>query len=214
LFLPPGGCQKHVNEIVSFTMHLADGNIYHVYNRGNFKQVLFTSAEEYIYFLLLVNKYIVQNCDVLAWCLMPNHFHFLIHANSSTVNPAVNMPLPMQQFSFALKLLLSSYTKAVNKKYGRTGNLFQQKTKAKNLSEGGFLYPETAFHYIHQNPFKANLVTQMQDWEYSSYKDYSGQRNGKICNRELSMKILNLDWDNFEKESLIELDKVQESFLF
>lgn len=62
-------------------MHFNAGEIYHVYNRGNNRQTIFFNDKNYLYFLGKVKKYLYPNCDILAWCLMPNHFHFLIHAN-------------------------------------------------------------------------------------------------------------------------------------
>lgn len=54
-------------------------------------------------------------------------------------------------------------------------------------------YGVIAFHYIHQNPLKAGLVTMMENWNYSSFKDYIGMRNGKLCNKEIAFQLLDLD---------------------
>ncbi len=66
-------------------MQLTEGYIYHIYNRGNNKRPIFFSDENYLYFLKGMQKTIALSCDILSWCLMPNHFHFLIHANSDSV---------------------------------------------------------------------------------------------------------------------------------
>jgi len=76
--------------------------------------------------------------------------------------------------SLAIGILLSSYSQAVNKQNGTSGSLFQQKTKAKYLDHIDLA--RTVFHYIHQNPAQARLVQQMEDWEFSSFKDYAGLR--------------------------------------
>jgi len=62
-------------------MHLEANRIYHVYNQGNRKQSVYFKHEHYLRFLLLVRRYISGNCTVLAYCLMPNHYHFLIQTN-------------------------------------------------------------------------------------------------------------------------------------
>jgi hypothetical protein len=98
-------------------------------------------------------------------------------------------------------MLLSSYSKAINKQEGRTGNLFQQKTRAKCVSESKNDAPRTVFHYIHQNPMKAGLVNRMEDWEYSSFRDYLGLRNGTLCKKELAKQFLDLDLDAIHRDS-------------
>ncbi len=59
-------------------MNFNEKEIYHIYNRGNNSQLIFFEKENYNHFLRLVKKFLLPNCEILAWCLMPNHFHFLI----------------------------------------------------------------------------------------------------------------------------------------
>ncbi len=179
-------------------MHLEHGNIYHVFNRGNNKQRIFISPENYPYFLGKVQEYLLPICDLLAYCLMPNHFHFLVHAHSKSVRLIKDGSFPRQQFSQAIKQLLSSYTKAVNNQNSRTGSLFQQKTKAVRTS-GEFGHSETAFHYIHQNPMKAGLVSRMEDWPYSSFNEYLG--GSGLCNQALAKEILEINFPSLYQES-------------
>lgn len=56
-------------------------------------------------------------------------------------------------------------------------------------------------HYIHQNPVKANLVKKMEDWDYSSFKDYCGLRNGSLCNKESAVRLLAINLDTFYTDS-------------
>lgn len=181
-------------------MHLTEGGIYHVYNRGNNKQKIFLKPENYIYFLKGIGRYITPSCDLLAWCLMPNHFHMLIHANSFSTPIITDGSFERQQFSQGIKQLLSSYTKAINKQERRTGSLFQQKTKAICVSDNKW-HDTTAFHYIHQNPLKARLVKKMEDWEFSSFKDYLGLRKETLCNLRLAKERLNINFDKLYEES-------------
>jgi len=181
-------------------MHLTEEEIFHVYNRGNNKQKIFFKQENYYYFLKGIERYIFPSCDILAWCLMPNHFHFLIHANAKSVHIIKDGSFERQQFSQGIKQLLSSYTKAINKQEGRTGSLFQQKTKAICVTANDH-HETTAFHYIHQNPLKARLVKRMEEWEFSSFKDYTGFRKETICNLNLAKERLNINFDNLYEES-------------
>jgi putative transposase len=184
-------------------MNLQEGEFYHVFNRGNNKQKIFFKSENYSYFLKGVERYVIPTCDLLAWCLMPNHFHFLIHANSKSVPIIKDGSFERQNFSQAIKQLLSSYTKAINKQESRTGSLFQQKTKAIHVSDS---HAETTLHYIHQNALKAGLVHKMEDWENSSFRDYLGLRIDTICNLELSKTRLNINFDKFYTESYSVID--------
>lgn len=85
---------------------------------------------------------------------------------------------------------------------GFTGSLFQQKTKAVCVNaDPDYSYALTAFHYIHQNPMRAGLVKKMEDWEFSSFKDYLGLRAGKLCNQSLAGRLLDLDVKHLYKES-------------
>src|SRR4051812_28599741 len=114
-----------------FTAH----NIYHIYNRGNQKQAIFFTEANYIYFLQKVRKCIAPNCDILAYVLMPNHFHFLIHANEQTERFTGSSRISTNSLSEGIRLLLSSYTRGINKQEGRVGNLIQQNTKSKCVNE-------------------------------------------------------------------------------
>lgn len=98
--------------------------------------------------------------------------------------------------SKGMLLLQSSYAKHINVEQGRTGSLFQQNTKAKLIEE--HKYALTAFWYLHQNPVEAGLASAMQDYTYSSYPDFVGLRNGKLCNKEKAMQILEMSDIDFK----------------
>lgn len=184
-------------------MLLQEGNIYHIYNRGNNKEKIFFKPDNYHYFLHKLHHHLLPHCDILAYVLMPNHFHFLVFANSNTVKSSGNHPISRNVFSEGLRNFLSSYTQAINKQENRTGSLFTQNTRFKSLSDSTDrdLYSLTCFHYIHQNPLKAQLVTKIEDWQYSSFRDYAGLRKGTLCNQELSKKILTVNFDDIYRES-------------
>jgi len=63
-------------------MHFEEGNLYHIYNQGNNKIEVFHEQEEYIFFLQLIRKNLISYTELLAYCLMPNHFHLMIYADS------------------------------------------------------------------------------------------------------------------------------------
>lgn len=180
-------------------MQFQTNSLFHIYNRGNNKQTIFFERENYIYFLFKIRKYLLPHCQIFAYCLMPNHFHLLIYADERTIKTTKIGNKDVNVLSYGFQNLLSSYTKAINKKYERTGSLFTQNTKAKILAPipDGYI----CFKYIHQNPLKANLVKDIKDWEFSSYPDYAGLRNGSMCNKELSNNVLRFDKARYFKTS-------------
>lgn len=188
-------------------MYFEEGHVYHVYNKGNNAARIFFTEENYLFFLRKIRKEIKPICELLAYCLMPNHFHFMLQATAKSCE-TTKQDIPV--LARKLGTLLSSYSQAINKQQNTTGSLFQQKTKAKYLRQTNSIRPTAqsgqtviadyalaCFFYIHNNPVKANLVKKAQEWQYSSYADYLDLRNGTLCNKKLAFEILGI-----EKESL------------
>lgn len=173
------------------------GHICHIFNRGNNRQDISFCRENYKYFLRKVGKHLKPHLDVLAYCLMPNHFHFLVYLKEdfNRIN-----------YSKDLAVTLRSYTRGINKKYNRIGSLFQQHTKVKNITESANpeYYAFICFNYIHQNPVKAKLVEKYQDWDMSSFAEYFEPKNRFLCNIELASNLLNLP---IEQKAFLSLKK-------
>jgi REP element-mobilizing transposase RayT len=139
---------------------------YHLYNRGNDRNAIFFERENYLHFLRLVRRHLTEETlDVLAYCLMPNHYHLLVRCKIEAVSEA------MQRLAIA-------YTKAMNRRYNRVGSLFQGQFQAIEVDRDEYLYHLT--RYIHLNPVKAGLVTHPKEWEFSSYLEYAGLRSGTL----------------------------------
>jgi hypothetical protein len=143
---------------------------------------------------------------------MPNHFHWLVKVKDHYIKQNTDLkdtPLhdSVPPLNRSLSVLLSSYTKAINKSQRSSGSLFRSKTKAKNLNSDRSKhdkYPLICFLYIHQNPLRAGLVSQLKDWEFSSYQDFAGLRNGTLCNTNLAIELLNLPQNKIEFVSFSE----------
>ena len=200
-------------------MKFVENEIFHVYNRGNQKQLIFFSRENYLYFLQKVRYHLSPVCDLLAYCLMPNHFHFLIKANCETVakvpnpNPLINNTV----FSKELGKMLSSYTRAIQKQEGFTGSLFQQKTKAKQVSgmlTDGSDYVAGCFVYILNNPVKAGFVKCPEDWEYSNCRDLLGLRSGDLCKQDRIWEELSLNLTTLQDMLSLQIPAVEKHALF
>jgi putative transposase len=192
-------------------MIFESGGIYHIYNQGNNRQVIFYTRDNYLFFLQKIKSHIQPYGNILAWCLMPNHFHLMMEVNALYVNPSdgVTSSHPvtnkLRSLNDSIGIMLRSYTRAVNIQENRTGNLFREETKSICLNEikgissnwftsfgvtfmnvviPEFQYPQVSFNYIHNNPVKSGLVANPEEWEFSSYADLKGLRNGKLVKRE------------------------------
>ena len=184
-----------LNSIMKFNPE----NIYHIYNRGNNGQKIFFKDENYLFFLKKLRKELLPFCELLCYCLMPNHFHLMVSVNNDLDTNNINA------LNNAIGTLLRSYTRAINIQQNRNGSLFQQKTKAKELIDKSnnttINYISICGHYIHQNPLRAKLVGDLESWKFSSYLDYAGLRNGSLCNQELFFELTGIRKEEFVKES-------------
>lgn len=187
-------------------MNIIADEIYHIYNQGNNRETIFYTDEDYTAFLKLFRKFVLPHCKVLAYCLMPNHFHFEIYATEASAIIKKMGNINSGQLSNGFRLLQSNYAQYFNKRQKRTGSLFRQKTKAKGMSDGSNQYGYIAFHYIHQNPLAAKLVNKLEDWKYSSFCDHAGLRNGTLCDRELAKQLVGFNPENFFAESYALID--------
>jgi putative transposase len=192
-------------------MNFTAGEIYHIYNRGNNAQVIFFSNDNYLFFLRKIRKELNPYCEVLAYCLMPNHFHLMVCVKSS--DDSASSDDYNRKLNQGIAILLRSYTRAIQKQENFKGSLFQQKSKAVELNNNtgyGLNHPAICLHYIHQNPLKASIVRKMEDWEFSSFKDYAGLRAGTLCNKQLGFSLTGIQRENFIKESYEAMIDIEE----
>lgn len=152
------------------------GGIYHLYNRGNNRGRLFFEAENYRFFLRQLEKYFLPaQIELLAYCLMPNHYHLLVLLHDA------NLSAVMQRFSL-------SYSKAMARRFQRTGSLFEGPFQSRHVAKYEYLLHLS--RYIHLNPVVAGLVSRPEDWEFSSYREYLGLRAGGPARPEVVLGVL------------------------
>lgn len=166
------------------TEPLIKGNYYHIYNRGNNGINLFMDNENYIHFLRLYEKYIDPVADTFAWCLMKNHFHLLVYLKEDTeINfkdltySTVEVPKdinPSKQFSH----LFNSYTQAINKRYNRTGSLFEKPFARKLVNSEKYF--NNLVYYLHHNPVHHGFVEKISDYPWTSYESIITQKPTKL----------------------------------
>jgi putative transposase len=187
-------------------MKLENGLLYHVYNRGNNGERLFYSPSNYGFFIEKIRYHIIPYADIMAWCLMPNHFHLMILVNHEEMDSVT--------LNQSIGKMLSSYARAINLQESRTGSLFQQHTKAICLNENTRLtkswyktmgvtkiiswnekldYPSVCLNYIHQNPVNSGFVQECASWNWSSYREIKGLNSEfKLVKLELLKNVVPL----------------------
>jgi putative transposase len=173
-------------------MQFYKNTIYHVYNQGNNQQRIFFERNDFLRFLEKAKAIIKPNCDLLAYCLMSNHFHFLIQTNEKSLENVRIGNIDLIKITNSFRLLLSEFAKEINVKYHRSGSLFRQKTKFKLVDNGDPMYLKNLIKYVFHNPLEAKLVSHLNDWEYSSYIDMIGKRKGKLCDLDLCKEIFQI----------------------
>lgn len=146
---------------------------YHIYNRGINKNLIFKDDDDYRVLLNLLKRYLsnekvtdnkgreyeglADDVELLAYCLMPNHFHLLVYQ------------LQDQGTTKLLRRVMTAYVKYFNRKYQRLGPLFQSYFKASRIDNEAYLWHIS--RYIHLNP------DQWHEYPYSSYGYYIGERH-------------------------------------
>ncbi len=160
---------------------LEPGKFFHIYNRGNNRENLYRDERNYECFLRLYAYHIAPVADTYAYCLLKNHFHFLIRIKDvpvKSLHPA-GLSKPFSNF-------FNAYTRTVNKEFGRTGALFQRPFGRIAVQRDSHLL--RLIVYIHQNPQKHRLVRDFREWPYSSFHvQFSDQPS--FVNRENVMKL-------------------------
>jgi REP element-mobilizing transposase RayT len=201
----------------------AEGEFFHVYNRGNNRQNIFLDDKDYQAFLLrlglclgLNEKDLIQSKSphlsrsrvriiakpnqfkIHAYCLMPNHFHLLIE-QLSTIN-----------ISNLILKLCTSYTRYFNAKYGRVGTIFQDCFKAVRVGATNQLMWTSS--YIHMNPVKDSLSRKPDEYLWSSYKDYYRESMDPILTKDYLLSVFE-SLENLKNQTTSYMSKVPFGFL-
>ncbi|MFC2030657.1 transposase [Chloroflexota bacterium] len=160
---------------------LVHGQYYHIFNRGNGGENLFREERNYPYFLGLFARYIEPVAETYAYCLMPNHFHVLVRIKDWQVLSSEGTGGPSEDCrscppedcrslnaSRSFSSLFSTYTKALNKAFERTGSLFEKPFHRILVDSDRYFAALVA--YIHHNPQRHGFVDEYRSWPHSSYQ--------------------------------------------
>ena len=138
------------------------GEFLHIIVRGNGKQILFEDDSDKVKYLSFIRKFADETeIVILAYCLMENHVHLLLRDSQAKI-------------SVFMKKTGVSYAQYYNRKYERTGHLFQDRYKSELIADDTYLL--SVFRYILNNPAKAGICPA-EEYPWSSYHEY-GKDNG------------------------------------
>jgi len=141
---------------------LVSGYYYHIYNQGINKERIFKHEDHYRKFISLCEKFLFSQVDVYAYCLMPNHFHFLFYIPEHPDR----VPPPCQGV-LSLSHLFNAYAQWFNRQTNRTGGLFRRPFRRKRITDNYYLM--RVLYYIHHNPVHHKFAENTSDWSFSSY---------------------------------------------
>ncbi len=158
------------------TVKVEEENYYHIYNRGNNRQKIFLEEENYLFFLNKLHSFFdPPGAEILAYCLMPNHFHLLVY--------------PQKQIDFGnlMRSFSNSYVRSFNNRYRRSGHLYEDDYQPKLVDSEEYL--THLCRYIHLNPVKASLVNLPEDWLFSDYKQWISSSDNVTLRQALRDKL-------------------------
>jgi putative transposase len=158
----------------------SESEIYHIIMRGINRQNIFEDKEDNQRFIQTLWQYKeISGYEIYAYCLMGNHVHLLMRI----------MEEPLEQ---VMRRICGSFVYWYNKKYERIGNLFQDRFKSEPVESDAYFL--TALRYIHQNPVKAGLVTDIASYKWSSYSNYlDSTKNKGLVDIGFPLKIFSED---------------------
>lgn len=171
---------------------LVEDSFYHIYNCGNNKENIFIEEQNYNYFLKLVKKHLSKTSDILVYCLLKNHFHFIIKTKERVLSKEIS-----QSFSN----LFNAYSKSINKKYGRSGSLFKDRFSRVKIDNEEYL--KNLVLYIHLNPTHHNFVDNFREYKHSSYYSILSSKPTSLLREE----VINIFED---KQNFIDSHKIKE----
>ena len=147
------------------------GNYYHLVNRGCNRELIFRDDSDYLELIKRMKKSDHKSyVKLIAWCLMPNHYHLLVQQISE------------KSASRWLGFVFNGYSHYFNLKYERTGTIFESRVRTRLITDNIYLF--RVIQYIHLNPVIAGMVSDPLDWDFSNYADWIGSTKSELTDYE------------------------------
>lgn len=168
----------------------SQNGIYHVMLRGVNRQQIFENEDDYRKFILILHDMVSPKdelkhplpplCAIYSYCLMPNHVHLLLQEKEVKLSRTV-------------KQIASRYAMYYNNKYDHFGHLFQDRFKSEPVND--YAYFLTLIRYIHQNPVAGQICKNVDDYDWSSWREFTNAPNRKsaICSVPIILNRITLD---------------------
>ncbi len=180
--------------------------LYHVYSRGINKDPIFASDKEKFFYMECLREALENSTVKLyAYCIMSNHVHLILYGDLEDIGEL------MQQTQ-------GKYGTTYNFFHNRTGHVFQGHFKSKPVNSEGYFW--AVIRYIHQNPVKANLVTSVERYRFSSFMEFRSYNKDKSMINIDSVKLVIRKFGNFKaflefhsEEDFLLYDDIEEEML-
>ncbi len=207
--------------MVDYYCKLEPDNFYHIYNRGNNGDKLFFIKENYGYFLRKYDEYLSLYLETYCYCLLSNHFHFLVRVKTAEeIQLAINnvrerqgaydklvdvvvptftkeLTIPEQVVEM-FRRFFTSYSRSIAIQENHTGSLFQRKFKRKLINSPEYF--QNAVYYIHANPQLHGVVSDFKQYSWSSYERILRDKPTKLRKAEVLEWFKNAEtYINFHK---------------
>jgi len=162
---------------------IAVGYPHHITQRGNYRQTVFTEESDYLRYLDLLASFAPKyDLDIWAYCLMPNHVHF------------VGVPNRQESLARTFNTVHMLYAQHVNRQRKATGHLWQGRFYSCVLDER-HLY--AAVRYVELNPVRSGIVTAPQDYAWSSARAHVNKAGDAILSRRCFLTETMTDWARY-----------------
>lgn len=156
-----------------------EGAVYHITTRGNRKENIFRSQEDFQVYMSILKESLIyyshSNYELAAYCLMSNHVHLIIKTGQESMTSL-------------MRRINSLYTKYFNKKYDYTGHLFGAKYFYELIENDRQILQVS--RYVHLNPVKAKMVSKPENYLWSSYRMFTGEKS-ELLNFEIVLSYFN-----------------------
>jgi REP element-mobilizing transposase RayT len=169
---------------------------YHIYNRGNNRENIFLREEDYRFFLQKYTEMVHPYVNTYAYCLIPNHFHFMIKFEHFEPRGCCQQP------SHYFRKFFQYYAVWYNKTHNRRGSLFTKYYRRIEVSNDDYL--RRLIYYIHMNPVKHGITKDFKSYAYSSFGSYVSYEPSMITRSET------LSWFNDDLHEFLAFHNIYE----
>lgn len=152
-----------------------DGALYHVFHRGNNREYIFGNDKHKAFFLKEIKEYQKKfDYELLAYVIMDNHYHLIVRTIKSSIS----------EIMFNINNVMGKY---LNRELNRTGHIFEERYNCKIIDSDSYLV--WLLRYIHRNPIRANICSDLNQYKWSSHCFYKNGISSELVNSNFILSI-------------------------